>query len=54
MMAFLNDDLEAILRWLMKMFLKDNILEEAVTPFKLVKIDVNKTENKRLIEQVTL
>ena len=39
MMQFLSDDLEAILRWLMKMFLKGNILEEAVTPFKLVKIE---------------
>ena len=54
MMLFLSDDLEAILRWLRKMFLKDNILEKAVTPFKLVKIDVKKTGNQRLIEQVTI
>ena len=54
MMPFLSDNIEAILRWLMKMFLKDNILEEAITLFTLVKIDVNKTENQRLIEQVTL
>lgn len=54
MMPFLSDYLDAMLRWLMKMFLKDNTLEEAVTPFKLVKVDVNKTENQHLIEQVTL
>ena len=53
-MLFLSDDLEATLRWLRKMFLKDNILEKAVTPFKLVKIDVKKTGNQRLIEQVTI
>ena len=34
--------------------LKDNILEEAVAPFKLVKTDVKKTENQHLTEQVTL
>ena len=54
MMLFLSHDLEAILRWLRKMFLKDNILEKAVTPFKMVKIDVKKTGNQRLIEQVTI
>lgn len=54
MMPFLSDFLGAMLRWLMKIFLKDNALDEAVTPFKLVKIDVNKTENQHLIEQVTL
>ena len=54
MMLFLSDDLEATLRWLRKMFLKDNILEKAVTPFKLVKIDVKKTGDQRLIEQVTI
>ena len=54
MMLFLSDDLEAILRWLRKMFLKDNILEKAVTPFKLVKIDVKKTGDQRLIDQVTI
>lgn len=54
MMPFLSDFLGAMLRWLMKIFLKDNTLDEAVTPFKLVKIDVNKTENQHLIEQVTL
>ena len=54
MMPFLSDFLGTMLRWLMKIFLKDNTLDEAVTPFKLVKIDVNKTENQHLIEQVTL
>ena len=54
MMPFLSDFLGAMLRWLMKIFLKDNTLDEAVTPFKLVKIDVNKTEKQHLIEQVTL
>ena len=50
MMPFLSNELETILGCLMKMFLKDNILEEAVTPFKLVKVDVNKTENQCLID----
>ena len=42
MMPFVSDALEAILRRLMKMILRSQEVDEAITPLQLIKIDLEK------------
>ena len=54
MMPFLCGSLETMIRHLMKMFIKGNVLNEAVTAFCLIKINVSETSNQLAIGDVKL
>ena len=54
MLAFLAESLDSLLRGLMKPFVRQAALDEATTPFKLSKIDINKQENLLPMEKVKL
>ena len=54
MLPFLADAIEKILRKILKMFIKKEVLEHADTPFKFVKLDVSKKENHCAVEMVDL
>ena len=42
MLPFLSEAVEKIMRRLMNMFVKEEVLEEANTAYKLIKLDVSK------------
>ena len=54
MMPFLCGSLETMIRRVLKMFVKEDVLNEAVTPFRLIKIKVSKTSNQLAIGDVKL
>ena len=54
MVPFLSDSLEELLRSLMKVIVKQEVLEEASTALSLTKIDVAKSSNQLGVEQVKL
>ena len=51
---FLAESLDSLLRGLMKPIVRQAALDEATTPFKLSKIDINKQENLLPMEKVKL
>ena len=53
MVPFLSDAVGKIIRQLMKMFLRREIVVEAVTPYQLINIDCAKEENQLIPEKVT-
>ena len=54
MVPFLSDSLEELLRSLMKVIVKQEVLEEASTALSLTKIDFAKSSNQLEVEQVKL
>ena len=54
MLPFLEESSDSLLRGLMKPFARQAALDEATTPFKLSKIDINKQENLLPMEKVKL
>ena len=54
MMSFLCGSLETIIRRVMKMFIKEDVLNKAVTAFRLIKIKVSETSNQLAIGDVKL
>ena len=53
-MPFVSGVLEGTLRQLMKMFLHKTVVDEATTPYKLMKSDLEKKENFLLSHSVKL
>ena len=53
-MPFLPGLLERNLRQVMKMFLRAAVLDEASSPYKLIKIDLEKKENYLPFDSVKL
>ena len=45
MTPFLFGSVETMIRLVMKMFIKEDVLNEAVTAFQLIKIKVSETSN---------
>ena len=54
MVPFLSDSLEEPLRSLMKVILREEVLEEASTALSVTKIDIAKSSNQLEAEQVKL
>ena len=54
MVAFLSNSLENMLRNLMKMILKPNILKEAATAYSLTKVEVGKSNNQLEVDQIDM
>ena len=54
MVPFLSDSLEELLRSLMKVILREEVLEEASTALSVTKIDIAKSSNQLEAEQVKL
>ena len=54
MMPFLCGSLGTMIRRVMKMFIKEDVLNEAVTAFQLIKIKVSETSNQLAISDVRL
>ena len=54
MMPFLRGSLETMICRFIKMFIKDDVLNEAVTAFRLIKIEVSQTSNQLMIVDVKL
>nr|XP_014352203.1 PREDICTED: uncharacterized protein LOC106706179 [Latimeria chalumnae] len=54
MVCFLASDLGAIIRSVMRRFIKDDVLFEASTTEKLVKIDVEEKKNHKTYKQVDI
>ena len=54
MMSFLCGSLETMIRCVMKMFIKEDVLNEAVTTFRLIKIKVSEISNQLAIGDVKL
>ena len=54
MLPFLVESLDSLLRGLMKPFVRQAALDEATTPSKLSKIDINKQENLLPMEKTKL
>ena len=54
MMPFLNDSLEVIIGCIMKMFILNKVLKEAVTSCQLVKIKISNTRNQLVLDDVKL
>ena len=54
MLAFLAANLESMFRTLMKMFVRREVLDEAVTGYKLVKIDLTNSSNIAPSELINL
>ena len=53
-MPFLCGSLETMICRFMKMFIKEDVLNEAVTAFRLIKIEVSQTSNQLMIVDVKL
>ena len=54
MVSFLSESLEEFLRNLMKVIVKEEVLEEASTALRVTKIDIAKSTNQLEAEQVKL
>ena len=54
MIPFMSDAVEKIMRRLMKMFLLTSVVENASTPYKLIKIDVDLATNRLPVDQMKL
>ena len=54
MVPFLSDSLEELLRSLMKVIVKEEVLEKASTALSVTKIDIAKSSNQLEAEQVKL
>ena len=54
MILFLSTELDATLRQVMSLFLRQQVIEEATTPYKLLKIDLGKRESKVDLQNVDL
>ena len=54
MMPFLSGSLETMICRVMKMFIKGDVLNEAVTAFRLIKIKVSETSNQLTIGNLKL
>ena len=54
MVPFLSDSLKELLRSLMKVIVKEEVLEEASTALSVTKIDIAKSSNQLEAEQVKL
>ena len=54
LVPFLSDAIERIYRKIAKMFIKKEVLENADTPLKLIKLEVSKKENQCAVELVNL
>ena len=54
MIPFLSTELDATLRQVMSLFLRRQVIEEATTPYKLLKIDLGKRESMVDLQNVDL
>ena len=54
MTPFLFGSVETMVRLVMKMFIKEDVLNEAVTAFRLIKIKVSETSNQLAIGDAKL
>ena len=54
MILFLSTELDAALRQVMSLFLRQQVIEEATTPYKLLKIDLGKRESMVDLQNVDL
>ena len=52
MVSFLSDSLEEPLHSLMKVIVKEEVLEEVSTALNVIKIDITKSSNQLEIEQI--
>ena len=54
MVPFLSEELDSIIRRLLSLFIKKKVLTEAGTPHALMKIDIQKKENRLLLDHLGL
>ena len=54
LMPFLADELEELFRKFMKFFLLKNVVSEADTPYKLIKLDINDSNKQKPLSHVKL
>ena len=54
MVPFLNDSLEVIIGCIVKMFILNKVLKEAVTSCQLIKIKISNTRNQLVLDDVKL
>ena len=53
MVLLLSDTLETLVRRFFRMFIKNTIVDDASTPYQLIKIDVNDKDNQLPLHKVS-
>ena len=53
MLPIISDTLETLVRRFLKMFIKNAIVDNATTPYKLIKINVNDKDNQLPLRKVS-